>query len=94
LTANWPATLFFFSALFTTPTAQPVENLCAINRHFRVFTLRLPTLTFFYFSLSQNGKILSNQNVSSHSSAVHRDRKRREVDKGAEYRHVWVMSLV
>ena len=31
LTANWPATLH------TTPTAHPVENLCAINRPFRVF---------------------------------------------------------
>jgi len=26
LTANWPATLFFFSTLFTTPTNDPVDN--------------------------------------------------------------------
>jgi hypothetical protein len=48
LTANWPATLFFFSALFTTPTAHPVENLCAINRHFRVFTLANPDFFLFF----------------------------------------------
>ncbi len=39
LTANWSATLFFFSTLFTTPTTHPVENLCAINRPFSVFML-------------------------------------------------------
>jgi hypothetical protein len=33
-TANWPARLFFFSTLFATSTAHPVENLCAINRAF------------------------------------------------------------
>ena len=32
LTANWPV------ILHTTPIAHPVENLCAINRPFRVFT--------------------------------------------------------
>jgi len=39
LTANWSATLFSFSTLFTTHTAHPVENLCAINRPFSVFSL-------------------------------------------------------
>jgi hypothetical protein len=41
LTANWPATLYFFSTLFTTPTAHPVLNLCAINRPFSVCMLTI-----------------------------------------------------
>ena len=50
LTGNWPEKLFYFSTLFTTPTAHPVENLCVINRLFRVSTPLSPRIQ------SQEGK--------------------------------------
>ena len=77
--ANWPAKLFFFSTLFTTPTVHPVENLCARNRHFSVFMLttagtfstNIPASHFYSPSASRTSRSFCS--LSSLYSSVSKD---------------------